>query len=104
MGLLFSSLIITSKYISINLLNEKRPIVLYAPTFRDKDLKIGKCSYKIDELCKLENIKFIVTCHPQERELAEKLNIPENVINALDEEYLRGLSFILWTILKNDQI
>lgn len=69
-----------------NLLNEKRPIVLYAPTFRDKDLKIGKCSYKIDELCKLENIKFIVTCHPQERELAEKLNIPENVINALDEE------------------
>ena len=69
-----------------NLLDEKRPVVLYAPTFRDKDLEIGKCSYKIDELCKLKSIKFIVTCHPQEKELASKLEIPDNVINAINEE------------------
>ena len=69
-----------------NLLDEKRPIVLYAPTFRDKDLENNICSYKIDKLCKLTNIKFIVTCHPQEKELAKDLDIPDNVINAIEEE------------------
>ncbi len=69
-----------------HLSNEKRKIVLYAPTFRDKDIENNTCSYKIDELYKLSDIKLIVTCHPQEKELAKKLNIPKNVINALEED------------------
>ncbi len=80
---------IINKY---KLQDEKRNIVLYAPSFRDEDIKKGKCSYQIEEICKLDNIKLIVTCHPQEKELASKLKLPKNVISALDEDVTKLLT------------
>lgn len=56
-------------------------LVLYAPTFRDKDLETSSVSLKIKELCKQEGIRVVLRLHPW---VKERLNIKEYDSSVID--------------------
>lgn len=56
-------------------------LVLYAPTFREKDFERTVIDLKIKELCKLENVRVILRLHP---EVKNRLDISAYDVSVID--------------------
>lgn len=61
--------------------NKYKKIVLYAPTFREKDLTNYTDELPIDEFAKLKDYLFIIKLHPQAKGVNPNIKIPENVLD-----------------------
>ena len=59
--------------------NEK--LVLYAPTFREKDFELDNIELKVKELCQTDGIRVILRLHP---EVKTKINISEYDSSVID--------------------
>lgn len=68
----------------LGLTNNKKKVILYAPTFRDYE--DSPKNWKINDLSKLKDYKIVVTCHPLARKLWEEYPLDKSIINALDYE------------------
>lgn len=68
----------------LNLIDNKKKVILYAPTFRDDNSNV--VNSKIDYLSKLENYKVIITCHPLAKEKWQNYKMPNEFVNAINYE------------------
>lgn len=66
----------------LGIINNTKPIILYAPTFRDKALKTKNFSLKIRKLIENEDYLFIIRLHPLVNENFNKEKLNSRVINA----------------------
>lgn len=65
----------------LNLENNKRKIIMYAPTFREKDLTEYTTRLPIEEFGKQKDYLFIIKLHPQAKGVAPSIKLPDNVID-----------------------
>lgn len=68
----------------LGLLNNKKKVILYAPTFRDNKDNVDDS--KINCLASLTDYKVIITCHPLAKKGWDKYDLDSNFINAIDYE------------------
>lgn len=65
----------------LNILQDTRKIVMYAPTFRNKDLTNYTFCLPLEEFEKLSNCIFLIKLHPQAKGLEPTIKLPNNVID-----------------------
>ena len=75
-----------SKYIDkvkekLNLVDNKKKIIMYAPTFRDYDLDKKELNIPIMKLGKLDDYLILLKLHPLVSKKAENMQLPKNFIN-----------------------
>jgi len=87
----------------LNLLNNKKKIILYAPTFRDDDLNkdIKEIKLPIEQLEKLEDYVILIRLHPLMNNKISKLKLPHNFINVGNYPNIQDL-FLIADILITD--
>lgn len=81
------------KRLGIDKIKDKK-IVLYAPTFRDNELELGKAKLPINKLSTIDNICVVVTCHPLMRYFLNDDKLPDNFIDATDYDNFTELLLI----------
>lgn len=64
--------------------NNKKKIVLYAPTFREKDLESNLVTVPIEKLRDLDEYIFLVRLHPLIENKVDKKIFSKNIINVCD--------------------
>ncbi len=65
----------------LNINKNNRKIVLYAPTFREKDLTNYTTELPIDAFGKMKDMLFLIRLHPQAMGIDPKIKLPSNVID-----------------------
>ncbi len=65
----------------LNLDYSNKRIIMYAPTFREKDLTEYTTKLPIKEFEKQKNDLFIIKLHPQAKGVDPKIKLPKNVID-----------------------
>lgn len=69
-------------------------IILYAPTFREKDLLNKQVSLPIDELCLLEDCLILIRLHPMVKSYLNKEKLSKNMIDVSDYHDVQDLLLI----------
>ncbi len=65
----------------INIQKNNRKIVMYAPTFREKDLTDWTNELPVKEFGKMKDCLFLIRLHPQAKGINPKIKLPDNVID-----------------------
>lgn len=81
------------KRLGIDKIKNKK-IVLYAPTFRDYELELGKAKLPINKLAEIDDICVVVTCHPLMKYFLNEDKLPSNFINAIEYDNFTELLLI----------
>lgn len=79
---------------ALNINDNNKKIILYAPTFRETDLTSKNINIPILELGENKNIIVLVRLHPQVKGLIKDILLPKNFINASDYPDIQDLLLI----------
>ncbi len=96
----------TDEYINeikqrLNITDSEKKVVLYAPTFRDYELKNDKLNLKINKLAGNSNILVLLRVHPLINNLLKETKLDGNIINVSDYPDITDL-FLITDILITD--
>lgn len=78
----------------LNIEDNKKMIVLYAPTFRDYELKENKLDLKINNLANSENILLMLRVHPLVNNKLKDTKFNDNILNVSDYPDINDLLLI----------